>query len=75
MAKIHRKRMMTFFTVFLGMMTALAPLSTDMYIAGLPLMTGDFGVGTSMIQLTLTLSMAGMAIERVRSALALSATT
>ena len=65
MAKIHRKRMMTFFTVFLGMMTALAPLSTDMYIAGLPLMTGDFGVGTSMIQLTLTLSMAGMAIGQI----------
>lgn len=53
------------FTVFLGMMTALAPLSTDMYIAGLPLMTGDFGVGTSMIQLTLTLSMAGMAIGQI----------
>ena len=65
MTKIHRKRIMTFFTVFLGFMTALAPLSTDMYVAGLPLMIHDFDVTTSLIQLTLTLSMAGMAMGQI----------
>ena len=52
-------------TVLLGMLTALAPLSTDMYLPSLPLMPGEFGVGTSMIQLTLTMTMMGMAIGQV----------
>lgn len=48
--------------VFLGMLAALAPLATDMYLPALPVMTAAFGVGASTIQLSLTMTMAGMAI-------------
>lgn len=51
--------------VFLGMLSALAPLSTDMYLPALPAMPDEFGTGTSMIQLTLTMTMAGMAIGQI----------
>lgn len=47
--------------VFLGMLAAIAPLSTDMYLPTLPEMMGNFNVSSSMVQLTLTFSMAGMA--------------
>lgn len=47
--------------VFLGMLAAIAPLSTDMYLPALPEMMGNFNVSSSMVQLTLTFSMAGMA--------------
>lgn len=59
MPVIHRKRMMALLTVLLGMLTAIAPLSTDMYLPALPVMMNDFDVSPSMIQLTLTASMAG----------------
>lgn len=62
---IQRKRFMTFLTVFLGMLAAIAPLSTDMYLPALPLMMNDFAVVPSMIQLTLTASMAGMAAGQI----------
>ena len=52
-------------TVFLGVLAAMAPLSTDMYLPSLPLMPAEFGVGTSVIQLTLTMTMAGMAIGQI----------
>ena len=52
-------------TVFLGFLAAMAPLSTDMYLPGLPQMTTELGVGASLIQLTLTMSMAGMAIGQL----------
>ena len=57
----QRQHLMIGLTVFLGMLAAIAPLSTDMYLPGLPAMMADFGVVPSMIQLTLTASMAGMA--------------
>jgi DHA1 family bicyclomycin/chloramphenicol resistance-like MFS transporter len=52
-------------TVFLGALAALAPLSIDMYLPSLPLMPEEFGVTTSVIQLTLTMTMAGMAIGQI----------
>ncbi len=52
-------------TVFLGILAALAPLSIDMYLPSLPLMPEEFGVTTSVIQLTLTMTMAGMAIGQI----------
>ncbi|WP_019552625.1 multidrug effflux MFS transporter [Propionispira raffinosivorans] len=52
-------------TVFLGVLAALAPLSIDMYLPSLPLMPEEFGVTTSVIQLTLTMTMAGMAIGQI----------
>lgn len=50
--------------VFLGMLAALAPLATDMYLPALPVMTAAFGVGASTVQLSLTMTMIGMASAR-----------
>ena len=55
------KRMRLFLTLFLGMMSAMAPLSTDMYLPALPEFTTDFGISASLAQLTLTMTMIGMA--------------
>ena len=65
MTQVQRKRMMMLLTIFLGMLAAIAPLSTDMYLPALPEMMEDFGVVPSMIQLTLTASMAGMALGQI----------
>ena len=59
------KKSRLWLTVFLGMLAALAPLSTDMYLPALPVMTDAFGIGTSVVQLTLTMTMAGMAIGQI----------
>ena len=48
--------------IFLGMLTAIAPLSTDMYLPALPEVQMDFGVSTSLVQLTLTMTTLGMAL-------------
>ena len=48
--------------VFLGMLAALAPLATDMYLPALPVMTAAFGVRASTVQLSLTMTMIGMAV-------------
>ena len=47
------------------MMTAMAPLSTDMYLPSLPVMQADFGISASMVQLTLTMTMLGMALGQI----------
>ena len=47
--------------IFLGLMTAIAPLSTDMYLPGLPEMQQSLGISASLTQLTLTMTMLGMA--------------
>ena len=52
-------------TVFLGMMTAMAPLSTDMYLPSLPVMQADFGISASLVQMTLTMTMLGMALGQI----------
>ncbi len=51
--------------VFLGLMTALAPLSTDMYLPALPEFQADFGIAPSMAQTTLTMTMTGMAAGQI----------
>ena len=65
MTQAQRKRMIVLLTIFLGMLAAIAPLSTDMYLPALPEMMADFDVVPSMIQLTLTASMAGMALGQI----------
>lgn len=52
-------------TILLGALAALAPLSTDMYLPALPLMHGEFNVEPSLIQMTLTMTMVGMAIGQI----------
>ncbi len=54
-----------FLTIFLGVMTAMAPLSTDMYLPSLPEIGGAFSISTSMVQLTLTMTMVGMSIGQI----------
>ena len=60
-----QKRSRLWLTIFLGVLAALAPLSTDMYLPGLPVMTAAFAVGPSLVQLTLTMTMAGMAVGQL----------
>ena len=52
-------------TIFLGSLAALAPLSMDMYLPALPLMHNEFNIEPSFIQLTLTMTMAGMAVGQI----------
>lgn len=52
-------------TIFLGLMTAIAPLSTDMYLPALPEVQADFGVSTSLVQMTLTMTTLGMALGQI----------
>lgn len=56
---------MLYLTIFLGVMTAMAPLSTDMYLPSLPEIASDFHISTSMTQATLTMTMVGMAVGQV----------
>lgn len=62
---LENKKSQIWLTIFLGSLAALAPLSMDMYLPALPLLTDVFGVATSMVQLTLTATMAGMAIGQI----------
>lgn len=50
-----------FLLLFLGMLTAFGPLVTDMYLPVFPAMTGWFGASQSMVQLSLTSCMVGLA--------------
>ena len=52
-------------TIFLGLMTAMAPLSTDMYLPALPTMQVDMGISASLAQMTLTMTMLGMALGQI----------
>ena len=59
------KRARLFLIVFLGVMSAMAPLSTDMYLPALPVMSQEFGISASLTQLTLTMTMLGMAFGQM----------
>lgn len=52
-------------TIFLGILSAMAPLATDMYLPSLPIMQKEFAISTSLIQLTLTMTMLGMALGQI----------
>lgn len=49
----------------LALLSAIAPLATDMYLPGLPALADDLGTSTSAIQLTLTTFMAGLGIGQL----------
>lgn len=51
--------------VFLGIMSAMAPLATDMYLPALPELAAEFAASTSATQLTLTTTMLGMALGQI----------
>ncbi|MEX5269480.1 multidrug effflux MFS transporter [Kocuria sabuli] len=46
----------------LGILSAVSPMATDMYLASMPAMAGHFGASASAVQLTLTSYMVGMAL-------------
>ena len=52
-------------TVLLALMTALGPLSTDMYLPSLPDMVVLLGASVSRIQLTLSLCLVGFALGQI----------
>ncbi len=58
-------RMKCFLIVFLGMLAAMAPLSTDMYLPALPEFSNDFPISASLAQLTLTMTLIGMAVGQI----------
>ena len=47
--------------IILGALTAIGPLSVDMYLPALPSLTHDLAAGPSLVQLTLTACLAGLA--------------
>lgn len=47
--------------VILGAISAIGPLSIDMYLPALPALGADFGVGAALIQLSLTFFLLGLA--------------
>ena len=49
----------------LALLSAIAPLATDMYLPGLPALGEDLGTSTSTVQLTLTTFMAGLGIGQL----------
>ncbi|WP_293860168.1 multidrug effflux MFS transporter [uncultured Alsobacter sp.] len=52
-------------TAVLGLMTALGPLSTDMYLPSLPAIAEAFGASTSHVQLTLSTYLVAFAVGQV----------
>ena len=51
--------------LILGTLTAIGPLSIDMYLPALPRLTDDLSAGTSLVQLTLTACLVGLAAGQV----------
>jgi DHA1 family bicyclomycin/chloramphenicol resistance-like MFS transporter len=49
----------------LGAMVALGPLTMDMYLPALPKIADDLGVSSSVVQLTLTGTLAGLALGQL----------
>ena len=46
-------------------MTAITPLSLDMYLPSLPEMSADLGISASLAQMTLTMTMLGMSFGQI----------
>ncbi|MFG1921039.1 multidrug effflux MFS transporter [Cryptosporangium sp. NPDC048952] len=49
----------------LALLSAIAPLATDMYLPGFPTMADELGTDAASVQLTLTTFMAGLAIGQL----------
>lgn len=49
----------------LALISAIAPLSTDMYLPGLPIMAESLDTSAASVQLTLTTFMAGLGIGQL----------
>lgn len=51
--------------VFLGMLTAITPLATDLYLPALPIMPGELNTTTSNIQMTIGIMTFGVALGQL----------
>lgn len=51
--------------VLLGLLSAFGPFSTDMYLPGLPRLADDLSASTAATQVTLTTSVAGIAVGQL----------
>lgn len=59
------RRAALFLTLTLGGLTAMAPLSMDMYLPALPEVTDSLGSSAATVQLTLTACLMGMALGQL----------
>ena len=64
-AQSHQRQYSTHWILLLALLTALGPLSIDMYLPALPQMAGDFGVSTQMIANTLPAYFLGLAVGQL----------
>ena len=55
----------TRFIVVLGLLVAVEPLTIDMYLPALPQIAEDYSVSSSVVQLTLTGTLAGLALGQL----------
>ncbi|MDW9252930.1 sugar transporter family protein [Burkholderia thailandensis] len=51
--------------IFIGLVTALGPISTDMYLPGFPAIAAEFGTSYNLVQYTVTAFLAGLAIGQM----------
>ena len=51
--------------VFLGMLTAITPLATDLYLPALPIMPGELNTTASNIQMTIGIMTFGVALGQL----------
>ncbi|GAA1724763.1 multidrug effflux MFS transporter [Brachybacterium phenoliresistens] len=49
----------------LGLLSAVAPLATDLYLPAFPAMAADLGTGSTQVQLTLTAFLAGLTLGQL----------
>ena len=54
-----------FIIVFLGLLTAITPLSTDLYLPALPIMPHELNTNASLIQMTIGIMTFGIAIGQL----------
>lgn len=63
---IENKRIYSIFLmVFIGLLTAFGPFVTDMYLSALPSLIEQFNTSASMVQLSLTTCMIGLAVGQL----------
>lgn len=51
--------------IILGILSAVGPLAMDFFLPGLPMIQKEFGITTSLTQLTVTMSLIGIALGQI----------
>ena len=59
------KSVSLFLIIFLGLLTAVTPLATDMYLPALPIMPGELDTSASNIQMTIGIMTIGIALGQL----------